>query len=163
MYSTLQCLSQTKSLTNYFLNDLNKERIINNNISLKNKNDDKLSPVYLDLIKILWKINGDKSYSPYLSMNKVNDMNPLFKTSEAGDTKDFIILEQLHKKLKKSINKKKPQNQQTLINMIRIMLLIISSMILLMNVQLYLMSFFGLLKQQMNVLIVKINLIHKDE
>ena len=33
-------------------------------------------------------------------------MNPLFKTGQAGDAKDFIIfiLEQLHKELKKSVN-----------------------------------------------------------
>ena len=31
MNSTLQCLSQTKALSEYFLNDKNKERIINNN------------------------------------------------------------------------------------------------------------------------------------
>jgi len=35
MNSTLQCLSQTKILTNYFLNDRNKERIINNNLVLE--------------------------------------------------------------------------------------------------------------------------------
>ena len=35
-------------------------------------------------------------------MNKVNNMNPLFKGGQAGDSKDFIIfvLEQLHKELK---------------------------------------------------------------
>ena len=30
--STLQCLSQTKELTNYFLNKSNRNKIINNNI-----------------------------------------------------------------------------------------------------------------------------------
>jgi len=45
-------------------------------------------------------------------MNTVNNMNPLFKTGQAGDAKDFIIfvLEQLHKELKKSVNKNKSQN-----------------------------------------------------
>jgi len=40
-------------------------------------------------------------------MNKINEMNPLFKKGEAGDSKDFIIyvLEQIHKELKKPINK----------------------------------------------------------
>ena len=116
MNSTLQCLSQTKALTNFFLDDKNKEKIINNNIAMKNKNEHQLSPDYLELIKILWKINGEKSYSPYPFMHKVNDMNPLFKTGQAGDSKDFIIfvLEQLHKELKKSVNKNKPKNQQPL-------------------------------------------------
>jgi len=39
-------------------------------------------------------------------MNTINDINPLFKTGQAGDAKDFIIfvLEQLHKELRKSVN-----------------------------------------------------------
>ena len=164
MNSTLQCLSQTKALTNFFLYEKNKERIINNNISIKNKNDNQLSPVYLNLIKILWKKDGEKSYSPYPFMHKVNDMNPLFKTGQAGDSKDFIIfvLEQLHKELKKPINKNKSQNQQPLnqydknnsfnyfFNEFKNECSIISDV------------FFGFTKQQMNVLIVKINLIHKE-
>jgi ubiquitin C-terminal hydrolase len=38
-------------------------------------------------------------------MNTINNMNPLFKTGQAGDSKDFIIfvLEQLHKELKKAV------------------------------------------------------------
>ena len=42
-------ISQTKSLTNYFLNEKNKDKIINNNIALKNKNNYQLSPIYLEL------------------------------------------------------------------------------------------------------------------
>ena len=105
MNSTLQCLSQTKELTSYFLNEKNKERIINNNIALKNKNDYQLSPVYLELLDKLWDIDGEKSFSPNTFMNTINNMNPLFKTGEAGDAKDFIIfiLEQLHKELKQPI------------------------------------------------------------
>jgi len=112
MNSTLQCLSQTKGLTNYFLNGKNEENIIDNNIALKNKNDLQLSPVYLELIKILWKIDGEKSFSPNAFMNVINKMNPLFKTGQVGDAKDFIIfvLEQLHKELKKTVNKNKSQN-----------------------------------------------------
>jgi len=55
MNSTLQCLSQTKGLTNYFLNEKFEENIINNNIALKNRNDLQLSPVYLELIKYYGK------------------------------------------------------------------------------------------------------------
>ena len=106
MNATLQCLSQTEALTEYFLNTRNKDKIINNNIALKNRNDNQLSPVYLELINKLWDPNGPKSYSPYNFMSKVNQMNPLFKEGQAGDSKDFIIfiLEQLHKELKKSVN-----------------------------------------------------------
>ena len=106
MNSTLQCLSQTKALSSYFLNNKNKEKIINNNISLKNKNDNQLSPLYLELINKLWEVNGPKSFSPNNFMNMINTMNPLFKKGEAGDSKDFIIfiLEQIHKELKKPVN-----------------------------------------------------------
>ena len=102
MNSTLQCLSQTKILTNYFLNEKNKERIINNNLALEKKSDTQLSPAYLELITKLWDKNGPKSFSPYNFMGTVEKMNPLFKKGQAGDSKDFIIfiLEQLHKELK---------------------------------------------------------------
>ena len=92
-----------QGLTNYFLRDNNKEKIINNNIELSNKNDHQLSPVYLELIHNLWDINGNKSFEPYNFMNKINELNPLFKKGQAGDSKDFIIyiLEQIHKELKR--------------------------------------------------------------
>ena len=106
MNSTLQCLSQTKALTYFFLNESNKDRIINNNIALENKNNNQLSPIYLELIQKLWEIDGPKSFSPKTFMNTVEKMNPLFKQGQAGDAKDFIIfiLEQLHKELKQSNN-----------------------------------------------------------
>ena len=106
MNSTLQCLSQTKSLTDYFLNEKNTDRIINNNICIKNKNDLQLSPAYHDLIKQLWDKNGPKSFSPSHFMGVIEKLNPLFKKGQAGDSKDFIIfiLEQLHKELKSPLS-----------------------------------------------------------
>ena len=106
MNSTLQCLSQTKEITIYFLKPKNKNEIINNNISCKNKNENQLSPVFLELIQKLWDKNDDKSFSPIKFMNTINDINPLFKTGQASDAKDFIIfvLEQLQKELRKSVN-----------------------------------------------------------
>ena len=116
MNSTLQCLSQTKELTNYFINEKNKEKIINNNIASNNKNALQLSPVFADLIQKLWDKNGPKAFSPYIFMNTVNNMNPLFKTGHAGDAKDFIIfiLEQIHKELKKSVQLNNDTNAQLL-------------------------------------------------
>ena len=110
--STLQCLSQTEDLTNYFLNEKNKNKIINeNNIALKNKNENQLSPAFHELINKLWEKNAsnNKSFSPNHLVKIINEMNPLFKLGEAGDSKDFIIfiLEQLHNELKKSFNDKK--------------------------------------------------------
>ena len=121
MNATLQCMSQTKKLTKYFLNKKNKDKIMNNNIAFKNKNELQLSPIYYELIKELWCQNGAKSFSPYNFMNTVEKMNTLFKQGQAGDSKDFIIyiLEQLHKELKKPVkgninninNTKEPLNQ----------------------------------------------------
>ena len=105
MNSTLQCLSQTRVLTNYFLNEKNKDKIINNNIANNNKNEPQLSPAYSELISKLWDKNSSRDYSPYHFMAIIEKMNPLFKKGQAGDSKDFIIyiLEQFHKELKKSI------------------------------------------------------------
>ena len=103
MNSTLQCLSQTKALTDFFLDKKNEDKIINNNIAIINKNDLQLCPIYAKLIKKLWDKKGPKSFSPNEFRNLVEKMNPLFKQGQAGDSKDFIIfiLEQIHKELKK--------------------------------------------------------------
>ena len=113
--SVLQCLSQTPSLTNFFLRDSSKNSIFNNNVAIKNKNQPQLCPAYYNLIQNLWAKNGPKSFSPHGFMNVIENMtknNPLsFKANEAGDAKDFIIfiLEELHKELKKAM---KPSNNQ---------------------------------------------------
>ena len=106
MNATLQCLSQTEDLTNYFLNPENENKIKNNNIAILKKNEYQLTPVYYELVNKLWQINGPKSFPPYSFMNVINAMNPLFKKGEPGDSKDFIIfiLEQFHKELKKPAN-----------------------------------------------------------
>ena len=114
--STLQCLSQTKDLTKFFLNKKNENRIINNNIALENKNDKQLAPVYLELIQKLWEINGEKKYSP----NKFNDtlynINSIFQNAKTVGPKDLVvfILEQLHKELKKVINNDNTNNSQVI-------------------------------------------------
>ena len=116
MNATLQCLSQTKGLTNYFLKEGNYSKIINNNIALSNPKDYQLSPLYYELIQNLWKSEGPKYYAPYNFMKRVNDMNPLFKKGEAGDAKDFIIfiLEQMHKELSKPLKIKNIKETTTL-------------------------------------------------
>ena len=105
MNSTLQCLSQTESLTNYFLKEKNANKIFNNNIAKLNINELQLSPVYYELIQNLWAKNKMSSFSPNHFMNTIEKMNPLFKLGQAGDSKDFIIfiLEQIHKELKEPI------------------------------------------------------------
>ena len=116
MNSVLQCLSQTKPLTDYFLNNKNIDRIFNNNIKIKNKNELQLSPVYYELIKQLWDKKSSKSFSPNNFMNQIEKMNPLFKQGQAGDSKDFIIFifEQLHKELKRPVRGANQDNAQPL-------------------------------------------------
>ena len=106
MNSILQCLSQTKDLTNYFLDEQHRDEINNNNIALENKNELQLTPAYLQLLINLWDKNeGIKCYNPRNFMNIVEQMDPEFKLGQAGDSKDFIIflLGQFHIELKKSL------------------------------------------------------------
>ena len=104
MNATLQCLSQTKNLTNYFLKKNNQNKIYEK--QNQTLNELQLCPIYLELIQNLWdKNNMNKSYSPNKFMNVIEEMNPLFKKGQAGDSKDFIIfiLEQLHRELKMQV------------------------------------------------------------
>ena len=105
MNSTLQCLSQTYSLT-LFLLDSNNEQLINN-IKNNNKINLKLTPVYVELIRQLWfNQDGHTSFAPYLFKNTIEQMNPYFKENKTNRAKDLIlfILEQLHKELRSSNN-----------------------------------------------------------
>ena len=112
MNSTLQCLSHTKRLTNYFLNPRHQKRIIRNNIAIKNPNELQLAPLYLELILELWGKSGQKNYHPYNFVNRFQSMNPLFQKDKAGDAKDFIIffLQQIHEELKKTTEEDKESN-----------------------------------------------------
>ena len=110
MNATIQCFSQTKGLTNYFLEPKNKNQIVTNN----SRGQLQLSPIYLDLVQKLWPKNYEyNSFSPFDFINIVEKMNPLFKKGQPGDSKDFIIflLEQFHKELKES-----KENNRILIN-----------------------------------------------
>jgi len=101
MNPTLQCLSQTLPLSEFFLNQSNQNIISNNNLI---KNDCSLSSAYLDLINNLWNSNdGQKIYAPYLFKNTIEKLNPLFDKKE-GEIKDLIIfiLNRLHIELKTS-------------------------------------------------------------
>ena len=119
MNSILQCLSQTKDLTNYFLDQQHWDEINNNNIALRDKNELQLTPAYLQLLINLWgKNNQIKYYEPRNFMNIVENMNPLFKLGQAGDSKDFIIflLEQFHNELKKSLINNNSENNSDQVN-----------------------------------------------
>ena len=111
--AVLECLSQTKDLTNYFLKEDNYNKIINNNIAKKNPGTKTLCHIYYNLIKNLWKKNATfKSFSPDEFMNSISEMTKndqvQFSLYEAGDAKDFIIyiLERMHNELKQPVKNK---------------------------------------------------------
>ena len=93
MNATLQCLSNTTKLREYFLKMFkyevnNKNRIISNE--------------YYNVVKNLWDINNtNRSFSPYSFKEKLSQENPLFKGIQANDSKDLInfLLERIHLEL----------------------------------------------------------------
>ena len=101
MNATLQCFSQTEVLTNYFLNEKNINKIMNNNIAKKNPEQLQLSPSYYNLIHNLWSNKPNKWFSPKEFRIKLAKMNPLFEEGLPNDAKDLVtfILMQLHSEL----------------------------------------------------------------
>jgi len=99
----LQCFSQTKFLTNYFLKKSIKDKIMNNNIEIKANNSIQLYQLFIELIDNLWIKNGVKSFSPDNFKYNIEKMNPIFRNNQNGSSKDFIIflLTQLHKEMTK--------------------------------------------------------------
>ena len=91
MNATLQCLSNTKKLTDFFLKNF--------------KDDDPkkiMSNEYYKVIKNLWKRENNKmSYSPYSFKEVLSKENPLFAGIAANDSKDLInfLLERFHQEL----------------------------------------------------------------
>ena len=98
MNATLQCLSNTTNLTEYFLKIFkyeqnNKSRIISNQ--------------YYNVVKNLWdRNNNNKSFSPESFKEKLSQENPLFKGIQANDSKDLInfLLERFHLELNEPKN-----------------------------------------------------------
>ena len=90
MNSTLQCLSNTKKLTEYFLTKYkqNPKRIMAN--------------VYHKLLLNLWnREKNNKPYSPYEFKEVLSKENPLFAGIAANDSKDLInfLIERFHQEL----------------------------------------------------------------
>ena len=117
MNSTLQCLSNTNKLTEYFLTKYtqNPNRIMAN--------------VYYKLLLNLWDINkNNKSYSPYEFKEVLSKENPLFAGINANDSKDLInfLIERFHQELNEvktktnntndNINIQDQTNEQLMLN-----------------------------------------------
>ena len=93
MNATLQCLSNTYQLTNYFLKTYKFNEEDNNKL---------MSNEYYKVIVKLWDRElNNKSYSPYSFKNVLSEENPLFAGIQANDSKDLInfLLERFHKEL----------------------------------------------------------------
>ena len=93
MNVTLQCLSNTDELNNFFINKFKYEPNDNNKI---------ISNSYYNVIKDLWNRNiNNKSFSPNEFKEKLSKENPLFAGIAANDSKDLInfLLERFHNEL----------------------------------------------------------------
>ena len=91
MNATLQCLLNSKKLTEYFLNNF------------KNDDPNKImaNEYYEVILNLCNKENNKKSYSPYSFKEKLSKQNPSFEGIAANDSKDLInfLLERLHQEL----------------------------------------------------------------
>ena len=107
--SVLQCLSHTIPLTNFFLNENNKQRIIQNNIAINNPDGPQLSPSYLNLIENLW-INNNliKSFAPTEFIKNLKYLSMSFEKEEENNVGQLVIfiLKQLDSELNNNIENK---------------------------------------------------------
>ena len=95
MNASLQCFSNSKKLTEYFLKHYQKDP----NKIMANE--------YYEVLKNLWnKDDNEKAYSPNSFKDVLSKENPLFAGIAANDSKDFInfLIERLHQELN-NINK----------------------------------------------------------
>ena len=90
MNATLQCLSNTKKLTEYFLNNYKED---------PNK---KMANEYCEVLKNLWDTNSkEKAYSPNSFKDVLGKENSSFAGIQANDSKDLInfLIERFHQEL----------------------------------------------------------------
>ena len=101
MNAALQCFSNTRALTKYFLN-YNKLNVIKGNkIIIEEINEPSLVVEYLKLIRHLWCDNPKSYYAPKEFKEKIGKIDPLFKNFEANDAKDFVnfMVMRMHEEL----------------------------------------------------------------
>ena len=95
----LQCLSQTKALTKYFLNNQNKIFINNINNIINYNNAFPLSYSYFQILKKLWEKNGTESVNPQNFKTILEKCQ--YNTSKFSQFLIINILNQFHSELKR--------------------------------------------------------------
>ena len=101
MNAALQCFSNTRALTSYFLNSNKLDIIKNNTIIINELDEPSLVIEYLKLIRHLWCDPPKSSYAPREFKEKIGKIDPLFKNFEANDAKDFVnfMVMRMHEEL----------------------------------------------------------------
>ena len=101
--TSIQCLSSCWEITNYFLRDIYKNDINENNPLGSNG---KLCEAYSEIIKIIW-IGKEKIYTPKKFKKILTEVNPMYKGNIPQDAQEFLsfLLDCLHEDLNKVKNK----------------------------------------------------------
>ena len=101
MNAALQCFSNTRALTSYFLNSKKLDIIKNNTIIINELDEPSLVIEYLKLIRHLWCDPPKSFYAPLEFKEKIGKIDPLFKNFEANDAKDFVnfMVMRMHEEL----------------------------------------------------------------
>jgi len=105
MNSVIQCLSNTKLLTNYLLNDEYVRDINTSNSSMKGS----LIKAFATVIKGLWKSNG-RIVDPSSLKGAVQRFAPRFSGYNQEDSQEFLryLLEGLHEDVNRVLTKPQP-------------------------------------------------------
>jgi len=105
MNSVIQCLSNTKLLTNYLLSDEHVREINTSNSSMKGS----LIKAFATVIKSLWKSNG-RVVDPSSLKGAVQRFAPRFSGYNQEDSQEFLryLLEGLHEDVNRVLTKPQP-------------------------------------------------------
>jgi len=114
MNSIIQCFAHIEELIIYF----EKPKMVR--LIEAPENRQKLFPVFIELIKLLWDPYDASPLHPYIFKERLGQMNPLFLGPIPNDAKDLLtfLLMQLHEELNnpKNTNNNNNMNQNIIIN-----------------------------------------------
>ena len=112
MNATLQCFAHIKELFAYFQKDHIKQ------LMKASRSDEKLFPVFVDLINLMWYKYDSSPLYPYIFKERLGKLNPLFQGAIPNDAKDLLtfILMQLHEELNIPKNNNNNMNLNMIVN-----------------------------------------------